>query len=94
MQKSHPNMGTGNKPFPDARRSQALREEDAFMHMHGGAGSRSIFYLVNKLSTCVHLTSHLPAVMGRFILQIASTLRTTASENRSRRNNAVAPGRH
>ncbi len=33
-------------PFPCARRSRALLEEDAFLELHGGLGARVIFLTV------------------------------------------------
>ena len=35
------------RPFPHARISQAQQDEDAFMQLHGGIGSRLIYRLCN-----------------------------------------------
>ena len=51
MQINNLNLGARAKPFPHARPSQALREEDAFMQLHGGTGSRLIFEIVSRLSS-------------------------------------------
>lgn len=34
------------RAFPDTRNSPALSEEDAFMQIHGGRGSRTIYIIV------------------------------------------------
>lgn len=33
------------RPFPHARQSKALQEEDAFMHAHGGWGNQRLYKL-------------------------------------------------
>ncbi|AKI02494.1 hypothetical protein IMCC20628_03812 [Hoeflea sp. IMCC20628] len=42
---------TGECPFPQARPAQALREEDAFMELHGGAGARLIYLIVDWVAS-------------------------------------------
>ncbi len=65
MQINNLNLGAGRKLFPHARPSQALREEDAFMQLHGGTGSRLIFEIVSGLASggyCIrHLLGKIPA---------------------------------
>lgn len=46
------NMGTGGHPFPQQKKSEAQRQEDAFMHLHAGAGCRGIYGVVEALSLC------------------------------------------
>lgn len=44
------NMGTGGHPFSQQRKSEAQRQEDAFMHLHAGAGCRWIYGVVEAFS--------------------------------------------
>lgn len=46
------NMGTGGHPFSQQRKSEAQRQEDAFMHLHAGAGCRWIYGVVEAFSMC------------------------------------------
>jgi hypothetical protein len=59
MQINNLNMGRQAKMFPGARRSQALQEEDAFMQLHGGTGSRWIFLTVSTIASAGCLLPHL-----------------------------------
>lgn len=49
-----PALGTGLRPFPQARKTKAQRDEDAFMRIHGGSGSRLIYYIVETCSVICH----------------------------------------
>ncbi|MDP2732342.1 MAG: hypothetical protein Q8O63_04425 [Hoeflea sp.] len=44
-------IGPNSRPFEPARRTDALREEDEFMALHGGAGSRLIYLTVDWLAS-------------------------------------------
>jgi len=46
------NMGTGGHPFPQQKKSEAQRQEDAFMHLHAGAGCRWIYGVVEAFLMC------------------------------------------
>lgn len=59
MQINNLNMGRQSKMFPGARPSQALQEEDAFMQLHGGSGSRWIFLTISTIASAGHLLPHL-----------------------------------
>jgi len=61
MREDHPNIGPGSHPFPGAKQTKAQRDEDAFMHDHGGWGERLIYGLVEALSFGNHATGRLPA---------------------------------
>lgn len=52
MQKSKHNLSAGCRPFPQARQTEAQREEDAFMHEHGGEGCRATYGVVEAFSAC------------------------------------------
>lgn len=45
-----PNTDPHPQPFAQARPSDALRREDAFLHDHGGAGPRLIYNIVDGFS--------------------------------------------
>jgi hypothetical protein len=62
----HENIGRkghGPKPFPDARQSGALSEEDAFMHTHGGCGSRAIYAIVMRVEAGFNAAWRIPAAI-------------------------------
>lgn len=59
MQINNLNMGRQSKMFPGARPSQALQEEDRFMQLHGGSGSRWIFLTVRTIASAGCLLPHL-----------------------------------
>lgn len=44
-------IGPNSRPFQPARRTDALREEDEFMELHGGRGSRLIYLTVDWLAS-------------------------------------------
>ena len=44
-------IGSVCRPFPHARPADALRQEDAFMELHGGRGSRCVYLLVDWLAS-------------------------------------------
>ena len=46
MTSKRPARGVIDRPFPQARPSRALLKEDAFMRLHGGWGSRTIYRTV------------------------------------------------
>ncbi|MEH6726512.1 MAG: hypothetical protein V7703_10155 [Hyphomicrobiales bacterium] len=71
MQINNLNLGASGKPFPHARPSQALREEDAFMQLHGGTGSRSIFAGVSRIASG-------GALARRWSIQLAHVIANTA----------------
>lgn len=50
MRRSRTNLGTQSLPFPDAKQSRALDDEDAFMIEHDHWGARVIYLLVQALS--------------------------------------------
>jgi hypothetical protein len=54
MKKKYPlRMGSAEVPFPQARPTKALQEEDAFMETHGGAGPRNCYYIAQRLGLAV-----------------------------------------
>lgn len=53
MQNYEPGLGSGCRPFPQARQSRALEAEDAFMHAHGGWGARLVFCVMTGLGRAV-----------------------------------------
>lgn len=59
MENDKPSMGNGNVPFPQADKSKALRDEDAFMELHGGWSSCAIYALVDWLSLSARLPGRL-----------------------------------
>ena len=46
-------IGGRRVPFPSARRSRALQQEDAFLELHGGVGSRLIFLAVTGIEAAL-----------------------------------------
>tara|TARA_R110000787_G_scaffold9546_6_gene33213 strand:- start:57 stop:362 length:306 start_codon:yes stop_codon:yes gene_type:complete len=38
--------GAGSRPFPQAGKTRAERQEDAFMELHGGRGAQLIYRIV------------------------------------------------
>jgi len=54
MKKDPSNHGTSGRPFPLAAQTKAQRDEDDFMHAHGGLGSRIIYLIVEALSSNQH----------------------------------------
>ncbi len=72
MQINNLNLGARAKPFPHARPSQALREEDAFMQLHGGTGSRLIFAIGCGLASG-------GALARRWSSQLAHVIANTAT---------------
>lgn len=44
-------IGPSSRPFEPARGKDALREEDEFMELHGGRGSRWIYLAVEWLAS-------------------------------------------
>lgn len=58
-------MGTGGRPFPQAKQTDALREENAFMHLHGGAGCRWIYGVVEAFSICRNVFKRLLKLIVR-----------------------------
>lgn len=50
MTTNTPNIGPCPQPFAQARPSDALRREDAFLHDHGGTGARFIYSIVDGFS--------------------------------------------
>ncbi|POF30572.1 hypothetical protein [Roseibium marinum] len=49
--KSPPNLGPAEVPFPQARMTQARRDEDAFLEVHGGAGCVVLFQIVEGIAS-------------------------------------------
>lgn len=46
MQRTKDHGADNGCPFPGERRSPALTEEDRFMELHGGRGSRAVYLAV------------------------------------------------
>jgi len=59
MKNGKPGMGKAGVPFPNARRTQTLRDEDAFMELHGDAGSRLIYCMVDWMASGAYLPKRL-----------------------------------
>lgn len=60
--KHHTNITPSARPFPYERKSQALREEDAFLALHSASGSRAIYlgvcgiaYTISSLISLIRL---------------------------------------
>lgn len=51
MRKKTANLGDGGVAFPNAKPSNALRAEDAFMRDHSGFGSRVIYLIAEALTS-------------------------------------------
>jgi hypothetical protein len=46
MRSDRPGKGVCSRPFPQAGKTRAEREEDAFMELHGGRGAQLIYRTV------------------------------------------------
>ena len=46
MRSDKSGKGAGSRPFPQAGKTRAEREEDAFMELHGGRGAQLIYRTV------------------------------------------------
>ncbi len=80
MPKNHPNMGIAGRPFPKAGKSQALRDEDAFMQEHGSKGARFVFCFVNSVPTAIHFAHGLRCQTGLFIASVTEFFRSVAKQ--------------
>ena len=76
------NLGPRDHRFPNAAKSQALRDEDAFMTLHGGSGGRWIYLAVAAVFSA-------PGAMRD---RLASARRTPASPARTRLRGVPQPG--
>ena len=59
ISKPHRELPNANA-FPDARKSRALSEEDEFMRIHGGNGSRAIYAIVSAIEKGLRTLAHMP----------------------------------
>ena len=71
---------TAKSAFPDARKSPALSEEDAFMQTHGGHGSRTIYIIVMGIEAGVIALARAPGSTRKLLkrLWVKGTGRTGA----------------
>lgn len=58
MQRTKDHGADNRCPFPGERRSPALTEEDRFMELHGGHGSRAVYLAVCMIEAILVRTVH------------------------------------
>jgi hypothetical protein len=71
-----PNIGTGSRPFPQAKPTKAQRDEEEFMQIHGGPGSRFIYLIVEAFSIASRKT-------GQWVTCLIPRKNRTSAEKRA-----------
>lgn len=84
-------IGPNSRPFQQARRTDAAREEDAFMQLHGGRGSRLIYLIVVAVEAFARMPGRVLTLRGNRRDRAGSKCLHPCSQQASASATASAP---